>query len=134
MSDIKAREISYLPPTKTGLRGKCPRCGDGDLFAGFLKVAEKCTACDLDFSFSDSGDGPAFFVMSGASLAAMGFVLWMEFSVGAPYWLNGILSVGFLLLISILPLRPLKGLMIAQQYVKNAHQGELTETPQHDAE
>ncbi|MEL6436661.1 MAG: DUF983 domain-containing protein, partial [Pseudomonadota bacterium] len=69
-----------LSPFETGFRGKCPRCGSGDLYDGFLSVKPSCAACGLDYSFADAGDGPAFFVMSFASLFAVGFVLWMEFS------------------------------------------------------
>jgi len=32
-----------LSPIKAGLAGKCPRCGRGRLFAGYLGVAESCS-------------------------------------------------------------------------------------------
>lgn len=115
-----------LSPFETGMRGKCPRCGSGDLFAGFLDLKPACSACGLDYGFADSGDGPAFFVICFSCLVGFGFVLWMHFSVGAPYWLNAILSVTLLTALSIIPLRPLKGLMIAQQYLKDAHEGKLS--------
>jgi uncharacterized protein (DUF983 family) len=41
----------YYPPQSslsTGLAGKCPRCGQGRLFAGYLKVADKCERCGLE--------------------------------------------------------------------------------------
>jgi uncharacterized protein (DUF983 family) len=41
-------------------RSKCPRCGQGKLFDGFLKLAPRCNVCGLDFSFADTADGPAF--------------------------------------------------------------------------
>ena len=31
-------------PVSTGLRGRCPRCGEGHLFDGFLTVKPKCSA------------------------------------------------------------------------------------------
>ena len=51
-----------LPPTGA-LQGRtffgvCPRCGQGPLFTGFLTVAPRCPACDLDYSFADSGGRP----------------------------------------------------------------------------
>ncbi|MCB2109320.1 MAG: DUF983 domain-containing protein, partial [Rhodobacteraceae bacterium] len=42
---------------------RCPRCGKGRLFKGFLTVAESCTVCGLSFAGHDTGDGPAFFIM-----------------------------------------------------------------------
>jgi uncharacterized protein (DUF983 family) len=50
-------------PIGRGLRGRCPRCGDGHLFKGFLSLRLKCEHCGLDYGFADSGDGPAVFVI-----------------------------------------------------------------------
>ena len=52
-----------IPPIQTGIRGHCPRCGHGQLFEGFLSLRPKCEICDLDYSFADPADGPAFFVI-----------------------------------------------------------------------
>ena len=48
---------SLVSPLSAGLRCTCPRCGEGDLFAGFLKVNPVCQSCGLDLAFADSGDG-----------------------------------------------------------------------------
>src|SRR5690606_24283377 len=61
MSDQNA--YPAVDPVKSGVAGRCPRCGEGKLFDGFLKVAPRCSACGLDYSFADSGDGPAAFVI-----------------------------------------------------------------------
>lgn len=119
---------AQYPPLKaqdTGLKGRCPRCGQGALFDGFLTISEGCKSCGLSYSFADAGDGPAFFVSSIGMLPAVAFVLWMEFSVGAPYWLNALLSIPVLFLVCVLPLRPLKGFMVALQYTKDAHEGRI---------
>ena len=112
-----------LSPFETGFKGKCPRCGSGDLYEGFLQIRPNCRACGLDYGFADTGDGPAFFVICFASFVCFGFVLWMHFSVGAPIWLNIIATLIVSAFVCIAPLRPLKGLMIAQQYLKDAHEG-----------
>ena len=49
---------SLISPFAAGLACRCPRCGEGQLFSGFLKVAPVCESCGLDLKFSDSGDGP----------------------------------------------------------------------------
>ena len=36
-----------------GLRCRCPRCGEGALFSGFLTVAKSCDRCGLDYGFAD---------------------------------------------------------------------------------
>ena len=46
-----------------GLRRRCPRCGEGKLFQGFLTLRPRCDDCGLDYGFADAGDGPAVFVI-----------------------------------------------------------------------
>src|ERR1700682_5146755 len=48
-----------------GLACKCPRCGRGKLYAGFLNLRPNCEACGLDYTFIDTGDGPAIFIKIG---------------------------------------------------------------------
>src|ERR1700733_9672363 len=86
----------------TGLRCRCPRCGQGKLFAGFLSLAKRCDRCGLDFSFADPADGPAFFVMTGVGLFVTGLwawwavaaqpALWVQFVVTMPAMLAGCLG------------------------------------------
>ncbi len=115
-----------LKPQHTGLRGRCPRCGQGRLFSGFLKVAPSCEICGLDFDFADAGDGPAFFIICIACIPVALFAVWMEVAIGAPFWLNGLLTLPLLVATCVLPLQPLKGLMIATQYFHSAREGQLS--------
>lgn len=123
-----ARPAADYPPIKpqhTGLVGKCPRCGRGRLFSGFLTLADECEVCGLDYDFADPADGPAFFVITFACVPVVAFAVWMEVAVGAPYWLNALLTLPLLLAFCVLPLRPLKGLMVATQFYHSAREGAL---------
>ncbi len=111
------------PPIATGLRGRCPRCGRGHLFKGYLKVRPACEACGLDFTFIDSGDGPAFFVMTIVGIVVVGLAMWVEFTYEPPIWLHMLLWVPLTLILSLGLVRPLKGLMIALQYHNKAEEG-----------
>lgn len=110
---------------RRGLAGRCPRCGEGALFAGFLKVAPRCQNCGLDFSFADSADGPAFFVMSFAGFIVVCAALIVEVAFQPPYWLHALLWTPAILLLTILPLRPAKGVLIALQFHHKAAEGRL---------
>ena len=114
-----------LPATATGMRGRCPRCGEGRLFKGLLDVQPRCSACGLDFAFIDSGDGPAVFVIMIVGFIVVDLALVVEFTFHPPYWLHALLWVPLIFGLSIGLLRPLKGLMIAQQYKHRAEQGRL---------
>ncbi len=114
-----------LSPLSTGIRGLCPRCGQGHLFQGFLALAPRCEVCGLDFSFADPADGPAFFVICFACVPAVAFAVWLEIAYQAPIWVHLLTTLPLLLLTCILPLRPLKGWLVASQYIYKAEEGRL---------
>jgi uncharacterized protein (DUF983 family) len=114
-----------LPPFQTGIRGRCPRCGEGHLFEGFLKLKPKCEVCDLDYSFADPADGPAFFVMMFACVPVVILALWLEVKYQAPLWVHLVTTLPFGLLTCIPPLRPLKGWLVCSQYYFKAEEGRL---------
>jgi uncharacterized protein (DUF983 family) len=103
-----------------GLSCACPRCGHGRLFAGFLKLQPRCERCGLDFGFADSGDGPAVFIMFLAGAIVVGAALVTEILFRPPYWVHAALWLPLIALVTLGPLRPMKGLMIALQYYHRA--------------
>ena len=112
-----------ISPLQTGLMGRCPRCGKGQLFAGFLAIAPRCDHCGLDFAFADSGDGPAFFVMSIAGFIVVGCALAVEILYKPPLWVHVLLWLPLGLAVPLLLLRPFKGVMVALQYRYRAAEG-----------
>jgi len=125
---VNPQDKAHYPPqpvTATGFAGRCPRCGEGRLFDGFLTVAPRCANCGLDFSFADSGDGPAVFIMMIVGFIVVGLALFVEFTFHPPMWLHALIWIPLVLGLSIGLLRPLKGLMIAQQYRHKAELGQI---------
>lgn len=114
-----------MPPLETGLRGRCPRCGQGHLFDGFLKLGQRCEVCGLDYSFADPADGPAFFVICFACVPSVLLGVWLQVAFNAPWWVQVFVTVPFMLLTCIPPLRPLKGWLVASQYFYKAGEGQL---------
>src|SRR5690554_4314677 len=110
---------------EVGLRGCCPRCGQGKLYKGFLDLAPRCEVCGLDYSFADSGDGPAVFIMMIAGFVIVGLVLWVEFTWSPPYWVHAVLWIPLTLALTIGLIRPLKGWLVAQQFRHKAEEGRL---------
>ena len=105
-----------LSPFLTGLTCRCPRCGKGKLFHGFLDVRPTCEACGLDYRFVDSGDGPAVFVILGLGALIMLAVFWLEFRFEPPWWLHVVLWLPITFGAAVWMLRVLKAWLIAQQY------------------
>ncbi|WP_026381357.1 DUF983 domain-containing protein [Afifella pfennigii] len=112
-------------PVPTGLAGRCPRCGKGGLFDGFLKLKPACPVCGLDFGFADSADGPAFFAMTFIGFLVAGAAVIVELAYTPPFWLHIVLWLPLILLLALILLRPLKGLAIALQYAHRAKEGEI---------
>jgi uncharacterized protein (DUF983 family) len=109
----------------TGLAGRCPRCGKGKLFTGFLTLRPRCESCGLDFDFADAGDGPAVFIILIAGFIVVGAALVTEVLYQPPIWVHALLWGPLILIVTLGPLRPLKGLMIALQYHHKAAEGRL---------
>ncbi|HWT31649.1 MAG TPA: DUF983 domain-containing protein, partial [Propylenella sp.] len=112
-------------PIAVGLRGRCPRCGQGRLFDGFLKLAPRCRACGLDFSFVDSADGPAVFIILFVGFVIAGAALLVEIAYSPPIWVHVLLWGPLVLILCLGLLRPLKGVLVAQQYIHRAAEGRI---------
>ena len=110
-------------PAQTGLRGKCPRCARGRLFDGYLTVAQKCTNCGLSYSFADAGDGATWFVMLFACVVGVGSIFGLEAAYSPPIWVHAIVGLVLIVIVPLLMLRPVKGLLLAQQWKTNAQEG-----------
>lgn len=117
--------LPSVSPYTAGLRCRCPRCGEGRLFAGYLTLAPSCERCNLDFSFADAGDGPAVFVILIAGFIVVGSALVVEATWRPPYWLHAVLWLPLLLILTLGLLRPLKGLLVALQFHHKAEEGRV---------
>ena len=95
------------------------------MFEGFRKITPRCEACGRDYSFADPADGPAFFVMMFVCVPAVAFPLWLELTYDPPSWVHLVTTLPLILLTCIPPLQPLKGWLVASQYVHKAEEGRL---------
>ena len=118
-----------VSPFVAGLKCRCPRCGDGRLFAGFLELAPRCNKCRLDYDFADAVDGPAVFVILIEGFLVVGLAVVVEFVWRPPYWLHAILWIPLVLAVTLGLLRPLKGLLVALQFHHKAAEGRIDRDP-----
>lgn len=107
-------------PVRAGLSGRCPRCGEGRLFKGFLTVGERCGNCRLGYGFADSGDGPAVFAIFLIGFLVVALALWMEVTLNPPLWVHFGLWIPLTLVLGMVALRMMKGLLIVLQYRNKA--------------
>lgn len=112
---------------KSSFLCRCPRCGEGALFTQLLNVRERCTACDLDYGFIDTGDGPAVFVIFILGFLMMGGALYVEFTYEPATWVHVVLWGALTPLLAIVLLRFMKALLIALQFKHKAEEGRVAD-------
>jgi uncharacterized protein (DUF983 family) len=128
MSDLTSDPQDRPTVFQSALRGiacKCPRCGKGKLYGGFLTLRPSCEACGLDYAFIDSGDGPAIFIIMIAGAIVVACALIVEVKYQPPFWLHAALWLPLILATTLLPLRAMKSLLIALQFHHKAAEGRL---------
>jgi uncharacterized protein (DUF983 family) len=104
-----------------GLRCRCPACGDGPLFRGFLTVRSRCTACGVASSAQDSGDGPVAFIILIVGGIVVALALLTEVRYAPPVWLHLLLWLPLTMVLVLALMRPSKALLIALQYKHRRH-------------
>lgn len=124
MTTPQDAEYPRLSPLSTGIRCRCPRCGEGPLLKGYLTIREACPACGLDYGFADPADGPAFFVMSAIGVLGMAAFMAFEFTVHPPIWVHFAVTFPLIAIACLLVLRPFKGWLVSEQYIHKAADAE----------
>jgi uncharacterized protein (DUF983 family) len=109
-------------PFITGPAGRCPRCGRGHLFQGFLAVAPRCDACGLDLSAQDSGDGPVAIIVLVVGFMVVIAALLVEVRYAWPVWRHLLVWLPLSVLFCLVMMRPLKATLIALQYKHRRHE------------
>lgn len=110
---------------RAGVFGRCPKCGQGKLYAKYLLIADKCGACGADFSMADSGDGPTVFVILVVGALAVPFVLVLQLAFGLPLWLVATAGLLFTAGLSFVLLPVFKGVLFTLQWAHGAREGRL---------
>lgn len=114
--------MAGVNPILAGLACRCPNCGKGPLFAGFLTVSPRCASCGFDLAAADSGDGPAVFIILVVGMVVCFAALVTEVAVRPPIWVHLVLWLPLTAILTLALLRPFKGVMLALQFHHKASQ------------
>lgn len=115
------------PPTPqaAAIRGLCPRCGAPGLFASFLRFADRCRACGLDYGAFNVGDGAAaFLIMIVGGLVSLMAIL-VELRWSPPLWVHLLLWLPLTIALTVALLRVAKALLLALEYRNAAAEGRI---------
>ena len=124
------------PVFRSLLRGaacRCPKCGSGRLFAGYLDTADRCRACNLELHHHRADDAPPYFTMVIVGHVVIGLVLFAEMNYSPPVWVHMALWLPLALIMSLALMRPIKGAIIGLQWALQMHgfspEPEITDDP-----
>jgi uncharacterized protein (DUF983 family) len=106
---------------RRGLRGRCPRCGQGKLFRAFLKVDNNCSSCGLDYTPHRADDLPAYLVIVIVGHILVPVILWIETDYAPPVWLQLSIYLPVTLIASLGLLQPVKGAVVGVQWALRMH-------------
>ena len=104
-----------VSPFRAGLLCRCPHCGQGALYAGFLTLRDTCSVCSTELKARDTGDGPAVFIVLIVGVIVVAMALIVEMSYAPPLWLHALLWLPLILGLSLGLLRPFKATFYALQ-------------------
>jgi uncharacterized protein (DUF983 family) len=117
----QSEEISAL---RAAVAGNCPKCGAHTLFAGWLRFADRCRSCGLDFSSFNVGDGPAAFLILIIGAIVVAAALVVDAAFAPPWWVH-LVWIPVATALTIGGLRLSKAALLAQEYKHRAGEGRI---------
>ena len=103
---------SMLAAIGRGLRNRCPVCGEGKVFAGYLRVVPECAACGAPLGRLRADDAPPYIVIFLTGHLLLPPVFWVETAYTPPMWLHMVVWLPLFAVVCTLLLRPVKGAVV----------------------
>lgn len=119
----------HVNPFLAGLLCRCPNCGEAPLFVGYLKVCDRCEACGEDLSQADSGDGPVVFILLIVGAIGCGGLLFTQLVFDPPIWLELLIWLPLIAIMTLGALRPFKATFVALQFHNRASEARRNDAP-----
>jgi uncharacterized protein (DUF983 family) len=113
--DRSAPALPYTPPESfwtaisRGARNRCPVCGEGKVFDGYLKQVAECSHCHAPLGDLRADDAPPYFTIFIAGHLLLPPVLWIEKAYQPAMWIHMVVWLPLFTVVCILLLRPIKG-------------------------
>jgi uncharacterized protein (DUF983 family) len=103
---------SFLSAVGRGLCNRCPVCGEGPVFGGFLRVVPECAVCGAPLGRLRADDAPPYVVIFLVGHLLVPVVFWVERAYEPPMWLHMAVWLPLFAVLCTLLLRPAKGAVV----------------------
>ena len=104
-----------------GLLHRCPSCGEGGLFARYLRVRDHCAHCEQALHHHRADDAPPYFTILIVGHIAVGGVLALEQAMKPSAWMHAAIWMPFVIISSLLLLPRIKGTLVGLQWALRMH-------------
>ena len=105
--------VDFWTALRRGWRGRCPRCGEGQLFASYLKMRSHCPSCGQDLEPFRADDAPAYFTILVVGHIVVPLVLVLErYGNQPPLWFHAAIWLPLSTALALLLLPRIKGAVI----------------------
>ncbi|MDY8109769.1 DUF983 domain-containing protein [Fulvimarina sp. 2208YS6-2-32] len=99
-----------------GLACKCPNCGEGKLFKGFVKSVDACEACGQEIHHHRADDLPPYITIFIVGHIVVALFMGAEAAVELSLWAHLAIWVPVTILLSLVLMQPFKGATIGLQW------------------
>lgn len=99
-----------------GFLRRCPECGHGEMFSGYLKVRPSCPACGLALGEFRADDAPPYFTMLIVGHIIVPAMLLLEQLYHPSEWVHAAVWVPLTLGMTLTLLPRIKGAVIGVQW------------------
>ena len=115
-ADAAARPL--YPALTLALRGRCPACGEGAMFARFLKPSPACNACGQPWDVSRADDFPSYIVILLLGHILVPLMIEVNSALDIPLGVQALLWPGLAVVLAAVLIQPVKGAVIAFQWTR----------------
>lgn len=118
---VDSRERNLRSALTRGTLCRCPRCGEGKLFDGFLKVAETCDRCGESLGHARADDFPPYISITIVGHVIVAAIMHFEMSQPLSPMMYLITMLPAAVIMSLALLRPIKGFVVGMQWATRMH-------------
>lgn len=111
---IGGGEVNFINILK--YLNRCPRCKNGNVFSGLIKLKDYCSSCNIKLNSDKIGDGASWITTSFVCFVLIPILFFFEINMGISLKIYVFVVFPFLVLLSIILLRISRYLLLKKYY------------------
>jgi uncharacterized protein (DUF983 family) len=121
MEAAAAAERSWVHAMWRGAIGRCPECGQGRLWQGYLKTHAECSHCQAPLGQHRADDAPPYFTIFIVGHVLIPMVVMVEIAYQPSYWLHALVWLPLALAMTFALMPVVKGAIVGLQWALRMH-------------